>query len=80
MAFQVNVSFSKETSCAFNTFIQSLILAWSLPNILEGGKNHNYAETRQRLKISPKFSSDQHLVHYRQTIREAYFKNNPKTH
>jgi hypothetical protein len=29
---------SKKTSCAFNTFIQSLPSAWALPSSLEGGK------------------------------------------
>jgi hypothetical protein len=45
---------------------------------LERGKNHNSAETRQGLKISPKFTSHQPLVHDGQIIREADFKNNPK--
>jgi hypothetical protein len=44
---------SKKTSCTFNTFIQSLHSAWSLPSTLEGGKNHNSANTWQRTKISP---------------------------
>jgi hypothetical protein len=44
---------STKTSCAFNTFIQSLSSAWSFPGTLEGGKNHNSAETWQRPKISP---------------------------
>jgi hypothetical protein len=61
MAFQMNVlASSKKTSCAFNTFIQSLPSAWSHPSILEGSKNHNSAETRQR----PKFTSDEPLVQY----------------
>jgi hypothetical protein len=38
----------KKTSSAFNTFIQSLPLAWSLPSTLEGGKNRNCAKTLQR--------------------------------
>jgi hypothetical protein len=59
----------KKTSYTFNTFIQSLPSAWSLPGTLEGGKGHNSAETQQRPKISPKFTSDQKpLVHYGQTI------------
>jgi hypothetical protein len=69
MAFEMNVSASsKKTSCAFITFIQSLPSAWSLLGILEGGKNRNSVETRQRSKISPKFMSDQPLVHYGQSI------------
>jgi hypothetical protein len=70
----------KKTSCAFNTFIQSLPSAWSFPGTLEGSKNHNFAETRLRPQISTKFTSDQPLVHYGQTIWEADFKNNPKIH
>jgi hypothetical protein len=71
---------SKKTSCAFNTFIQPLPSAWSLPGTLKGSRNHNSAETRKRPKISLKPTSDQPLVHYGQTIWEADFKNNPKTH
>jgi hypothetical protein len=42
---------SKKTSCAFNTFMQSLASASSLPGILQSGKSHNSAETQQRSKI-----------------------------
>jgi hypothetical protein len=58
---------SKMTSCAFNTFIQSLPSAWSLPGTFEGIKKHNSAKTWQRPTISPKFMPDQPLVHYRKT-------------
>jgi hypothetical protein len=58
----------KMTSCAFNTFIQSLPSAWALPGTLEGGKNRNSSETRQRPTISPEFMSNQPFVHYGQTI------------
>jgi hypothetical protein len=71
---------SEKISCAFNTFIQLLPSAWSLPGTLKESKNHNSAENRQRPKISPKFTSDQPLVHCEQTISEADFKNNPKIH
>jgi hypothetical protein len=53
---------SSKTSCAFNTFIQSLLSAWSLPGTLVGGKNYNSAETRQRPYISIRLGSDQHLI------------------
>jgi hypothetical protein len=42
--------------------------AWSFCGTLKGGKNHDSAETRQRHKISPEFTFDQPLVHYRQAI------------
>jgi hypothetical protein len=63
MAFQMCPASSKNTSCIFNTFIQPLPLAWSLPGRLEGGKNCNCAETQQRPKISTKSMSDQPLAH-----------------
>jgi hypothetical protein len=40
-----------KTSSAFNTFIQSLPSAWSLPCTVEIGKNLNSAETRQEPKF-----------------------------
>jgi hypothetical protein len=55
-----------------------LSLAWSLPGILEGTKNHNSTETQQRPNFSPKLVSSQPLVHYGQKIYESDFKNNPK--
>jgi hypothetical protein len=58
----------ENTSCVFNTFIQSLPSVWSLPSTLEGAKNHNSAETQQRANISPKFMPEQLLAHYWQTI------------
>jgi hypothetical protein len=65
----MNVSdVSQKTSCAFNTFIQSLPSPWSLPGTLEEGKNHNSAKTQQGPKIYPKFMSAHPLVHHRQTI------------
>jgi hypothetical protein len=42
-------------------------------------KEEKTTETAQRSKISPKLMYYQPLVHYRQTIWEADFKNNPKT-
>jgi hypothetical protein len=44
---------SKKIPCAFNTFIRPLSSAWSLPGTLEGGKNHNSAETRKDHKFPP---------------------------
>jgi hypothetical protein len=41
---------------------------------LEGGKNHNSAETLKRPKISSKFMFDQPVVHHRQTVCEADFR------
>jgi hypothetical protein len=39
VAFQINIPASaKKTFCAFNTFIQSLPSAWSLPSALEETK------------------------------------------
>jgi hypothetical protein len=65
---------SKKTSCAFETFIQSLHSAWSHTGNWEGGKNHNSAETRQRSIISPKISSEQPLVHYRQIFEKVVLR------
>jgi hypothetical protein len=69
---------SMNTSSTFNTFIQSLPSARSLPGILEGSKNQTSAKTWKEPKFSPKLISDQRLVHYLQTIREVNFKNNHK--
>jgi hypothetical protein len=63
----------------FNTLIQSLFWAWSLPSTLEKSKNHNSAEAQQGPRIFPELMSDQPLVHYGKTIWEAEFKNDPKT-
>jgi hypothetical protein len=54
---QMSPASSKKTSCAFNTFIQSLPSVWPLPGTLERGKNYNSAKTWQRSKVSPKFMS-----------------------
>jgi hypothetical protein len=59
---------SKKTSCAFNTFIQPLLWAWSLPGTVEESKNHKSAEAHQGPRIFPKLMSDQPLVHYGQSI------------
>jgi hypothetical protein len=64
---------SEQTSCAFNTFIQSLPSAWSLVRTMERSNIHNSTETRQR----PNIDTDQPLVQYGQTIWEANFKKNP---
>jgi hypothetical protein len=60
--------------------VKHIYSTWPLPGTLEGGKNCNSAETRQRPKFFPKFISDGPLVHYVQTTWEAGFKNNSKTH
>jgi hypothetical protein len=62
-------AYSKETSCAIKTFIQSLSSVWSLPGKLEGSESHNSAKTRQKPKISPKFMSEQP-----QPLRAYYFE------
>jgi hypothetical protein len=74
----MSLASSKNTSCAFNAFIQSLPFIWSLPSTLEGSKNCNSAETCPRTEISPTFMSDQPHVPYWQTIWEADFEKIPK--
>jgi hypothetical protein len=55
---------SKKISCAFNIFIESLPSALSLPGTLEEAK----IITLPKPNKDPKFTSDQPLVHYGQTI------------
>jgi hypothetical protein len=64
------------TSCAFNTFTQSLPSVWSLPSTLEGGKNHNSAKTSK----DPKFMSDQLLTTMSKLFHKLILTHNPNTH
>jgi hypothetical protein len=58
------LAFSKKTFWVFNTFIQSLPSAWSLPGTLEGAK----IITLMIPGKDPKFMSDQPPAQYRQII------------
>jgi hypothetical protein len=51
----------KKISCVFNTFIQTLPSAWSFPGTLQGKKT--LPELGKDPKNSPKYTSDQPLVH-----------------
>jgi hypothetical protein len=51
---------------------------YHFPGALEGSKIHTSAETRRGPKNTPKFTSDQPLVHYRQAFWEADLKSSPK--
>jgi hypothetical protein len=69
MAFEIKVSdIFQEDLCAFNTSLQSLPSALSLPGTLEGSKYHNSAETWQKHELSPKRRFDEPLVHYGKII------------
>jgi hypothetical protein len=79
MAFQMNVSGIFRGDLLYIKRIYS-ITAFNLVTSRQlGSENHNCVETRQRLRISPKLSSDQPLVHYGlilRTVQKHYEKIN----
>jgi hypothetical protein len=58
---------SKKTSCAFNTFIQSLPLAWLLLTPWKETIIITVPDPGKDPKFPPKFTSDQPLGHCGQT-------------
>jgi hypothetical protein len=73
----MSLAFSKKTSCAFNTFIQSLPSAGHFLALWKGTKIITVPKVGKDIKFLPNLRP---ISHYGQIISEAGLRKNTKSH